>query len=83
MLLQAGVHETDEQQVADATLEYMGAAPRTRIDRDELVALAAWAESKACGVCRGTIEETHDPATLQHDDCRQALRVARLLSRDT
>ncbi len=79
----AGVIETDEQEAADETLEYMGTRPRPKIDRVELEALAVWADSKACRVCRRTIDATHDPATLKHDDCRKALRVARLLRRYT
>jgi hypothetical protein len=47
----------------------------------ELAALAGWAEDKACRPCRTTMEETHNPARLEHDECRAALRVARLLSR--
>jgi hypothetical protein len=79
----AGVIEDDEQEMADDTLEYMGSAPRTRIDPDELVKLAKWAETKACRVCQKKMHETHDPATLQHANCRSALRVERLLRRYT
>jgi hypothetical protein len=69
----------------DESLEYPGGG--TRLDTaelallGELVALATWAEDKACLACRATLEETHDPARLEHDECRTALRVARLLSR--
>ena len=77
----AGVIEDDEQERADDTLEYMGSVPHTGIDPDELLALASWAESKACRVCRKRMQDTHDPATLQHAGCRSALRVERLLRR--
>jgi hypothetical protein len=79
----ANVIDADEQGMADDTLEYMGAAPRTRVDPDELVKLAQWAESKACRVCRKKMHETHDPDTLKHPDCRSALRIERLLRRYT
>lgn len=79
----AGVIDREEQETADDTLEYMGAAPRTGVDPDELVALAKWAESKACRACRKRMHETHDPATLKHVNCRSALRVERLIRRYT
>ncbi|MGZ8753430.1 MAG: hypothetical protein ACXW1S_10660 [Acidimicrobiia bacterium] len=75
----AGVIETDEQEMADETLEYMGSVPATWVEPDELVALGKWAESKACRACRKQIKDTHDPSTLKHDECRTALRVERLL----
>jgi hypothetical protein len=77
----AGVTEDDEQEVAEDTLEYMGSVPNTGIDPEELLALANWAESKACRVCRKQMHDTHDPATLKHANCRSALRVERLLRR--
>lgn len=77
----ARVAEPDEEEVAEETLEYMGTVPRTRVAPAELIALAEWAESKACRPCRKKLEETHDPTTLKHDDCRNGLRIARLLRR--
>ena len=77
----AGVTETDEQEMADDMLEYMGSVPNTGIDPDELVTLAQWAESKACRACRKKMHETHDPEMLRHANCRSALRVERLLRR--
>jgi hypothetical protein len=71
-------HEHDEDEAARATRSYMGAAA----GEDEREALARWAEGKACKGCRRTLLTTHDPARLRHDDCRSALRVARLLSRN-
>lgn len=63
------------------TLAYMGSVPQTRIDADELEALVGWAEAKACRNCRRKIREHHDPELLKHDECRTALRVARVLRR--
>jgi hypothetical protein len=68
----------------DHSLEY---GRRAMPDTTELAAmaelnmLANWAEDQACRACRSRMEETHDPAALEHDECRIALRVARLLSR--
>jgi hypothetical protein len=68
----------------DHTLEY-GRKARPDVQElaamAELLTLATWAEDKACRPCRSRLEETHDPAALDHDECRTALRVARLLSR--
>lgn len=68
---------------ARETLVYMGSVPRTQIDDEELIALAAWAESKACRACRTAGDEPHDEPPLDHEGCRQALRVATLLRRYT
>jgi hypothetical protein len=68
----------------DETLEYGRKARPDAADvaaLAELASLATWAEDKACRACRATMEQTHDPARLEHDECRLALRVARLLSR--
>jgi hypothetical protein len=68
----------------DETLEYGAKSsldPTVLAAMAELMALATWAEDKACRPCRTSMEETHDPARLEHDECRHALRVARLLSR--
>jgi hypothetical protein len=68
----------------DETLEYGARSPLDPTALKamaELMELATWAEDKACRPCRTRMEETHDPAALEHDECRQALRVARLLSR--
>jgi hypothetical protein len=72
------------QVTEDETLEYGARSPldpTVLAALAELMALATWAEDKACIPCRTRMEETHDPASLEHDECRQALRVARLLSR--
>ncbi|MGZ4754528.1 MAG: hypothetical protein ACXWA9_06465 [Acidimicrobiia bacterium] len=53
----------------------------TQVDADERIALAEWAESKACRLCKRKIREHHDPELLRHDECRTALRVSRLLRR--
>jgi hypothetical protein len=53
----------------------------TAITADERIVLSEWAESMACGVCTLAIVEHHDPTRLPHDECRTALRVARLLRR--
>ncbi len=78
----AGVVDTEEQEMADDTLEYMG-TPRTHVDPEELTALAEWAGSKACRVCRKKLHDTHDLTTLKHPNCRSALRVERILRRYT
>jgi hypothetical protein len=69
----------------DESLEYPDGRPRLDTAElallGELVGLATWAEDKACIPCRARMEETHDPARLEHDECRTALRVSRLLSR--
>lgn len=53
----------------------------TAITADERIVLSEWAESMACGVCRLAIVEHHDPTQLDHDECRTALRVSRLIRR--
>jgi hypothetical protein len=70
-----GDHDPDA--AARATRSYMGSA----VGEDEGAQLARWAESKACKGCRRQIGRDHDPAALKHDDCRQALRAARILGR--
>jgi hypothetical protein len=73
-----------EQVSEDETLEYGARSPLDPTALKamaELMELATWAEDKACRPCRTCMEETHDPSALEHDECRQALRVARLLSR--
>lgn len=63
------------------TRVYMGDVVHTTADRDDVEALAGWAASKACDDCRAAIEADHDPDALDHDECRHALRVCRLLRR--
>jgi hypothetical protein len=78
----AGVEsDLDDGEISEDTLEYMGSVPSTRADQAELIALAKWAESKACRACRKRMHDTHDPATLKHVNCQSALRVERLLRR--
>jgi hypothetical protein len=79
VVIDADGEQTDNRE----TLAYMGSVSETRIEPDELVALAVWAESKACRLCRRKIREHHDPALLKHDECRTALRAGRLLRRYT
>jgi hypothetical protein len=68
----------DADAAARATRSYMG----TAAGEEEREQLARWAESKACSRCRRRLTTTHDPAALPHDGCRNALRTARLLTRD-
>ncbi len=77
VVIDADGERTDDRE----TLAYMGSVTHTQLDRDELIALAEWAESKACRLCRRKISEHHDPALLKHDECRTALRAGRLLRR--
>ncbi len=63
------------------TLVYMGSVPQTQIDDQELMALADWAESKACATCRAASKAHRDGPPLEHDGCRTALRVGTLLRR--
>jgi hypothetical protein len=63
------------------TLVYMGSVPQTQVDDQELMALADWAESKACRVCRTAIVEHHELPPRDHDGCAKALRAATLLRR--
>src|SRR5215510_6196051 len=72
----------DEDPTIDGEHEtrvYMGKVRHTQADRDELDALADWAQDHACAECRDAISTDHDPDGLEHDDCRSALRAARLL----
>lgn len=74
----------DEDSTIDGEREtrvYMGRVRHTETERDELDALADWAASQACDDCRAAIEADHEPDSLDHDDCRQALRASRLLRR--
>jgi hypothetical protein len=75
-LLEGEDHDADE--VARATRSYMG----TAIDHDERDRLVAWAESKACRTCRRRLARAHDLDRLPHEECRNALRAARVLARD-
>lgn len=68
---------------ARETLVYMGSVPQTQVDDQELMALADWAESKACTVCRTAINEHHELPPRDHEGCRTALRVGTLLRRYT
>ncbi len=63
------------------TRVYMGRVRHTQADRDELDGLADWARSQACPECCDALGASHDPDALEHDDCRLALRAARLLRR--
>jgi hypothetical protein len=60
---------------------YMGQVRHTQAELDELDALADWAQGHACEDCRDALGADHDPDTLEHDDCRSALRAAGLLRR--
>lgn len=66
---------------ARETLVYMGSIPQTQVEDRELIALAEWADSKACRICRTAISEHHELAPLEHEGCRTALRVGSLLRR--
>jgi hypothetical protein len=63
------------------TRVYMGRVRHTQADRDELDALADWAQGHACDECRDALSTAHDPGSLEHAECRSALRAARLLRR--
>jgi hypothetical protein len=63
------------------TRVYMGRVRHSQADRDELDRLADWAQDHACDGCRDALSGHHDPAALAHDNCRVALRAARLLRR--
>ena len=63
------------------TRVYMGQVRHTQADRDELDALADWAQDHACENCRDALGAAHDADALEHDECRVALRAARLLRR--
>jgi hypothetical protein len=63
------------------TRVYMGHVRTTEADPAELDTLADWAQSHACDGCRDALSADHDPDALEHDDCRLALRAARLLRR--
>src|SRR3954451_14985555 len=60
------------------TRVYMGHVQTTEADPAELDALADWAQGHACESCRDALRADHDPDALDHDDCRTALRAARL-----
>jgi hypothetical protein len=60
---------------------YMGQVRHTQAELDELDELADWAQGHACEDCRDALGADHDPDTLEHDDCRSALRAAGLLRR--
>jgi hypothetical protein len=63
------------------TRVYMGHVRMTEADPAELDALADWAEDHACEDCRDALTDAHDADALEHDECRVALRAARLLRR--
>ncbi len=60
---------------------YMGHVQMTEADPADLDALADWARSHACEDCREALSADHDADALEHDECRVALRAARLLRR--
>jgi hypothetical protein len=74
----------DEDPTIDGEHEtrvYMGRVRHSQADRDELDALADWAQGHACESCRQLVTDDAEPQVLEHDECRTALRAARLLRR--